>query len=146
MSSSNDPMSAEETPDSEAPTANSGQRHQTSPDKAMRITIPYDQPRQSSGDLPTENDHLGFKPYVQAVAEFLADRNTEPPLTFSIEGDWGCGKSSFMKQLASQPEKRASAERFKQRKSRKKKSTSVPNWMRNPFVPKPIVVVCRLCL
>jgi hypothetical protein len=42
---------------------------------------------------------LGFKPYVDAVAEFLRSEDTKPPLTLSIEGEWGSGKSSFMGQL-----------------------------------------------
>ncbi|GGA49709.1 P-loop NTPase fold protein [Okeania sp. KiyG1] len=51
------------------------------------------------GDQPTTNDELGFAPYVIAMAEFLTDKDTKPPLTISIEGEWGSGKSSFMKQL-----------------------------------------------
>ncbi len=50
-------------------------------------------------DQPTENDTLGFEPYVIAIAEFLTHADTKPPLTISIEGEWGRGKSSFMKQL-----------------------------------------------
>jgi Cdc6-like AAA superfamily ATPase len=45
-------------------------------------------------------DSLGFEPYVTAIAEFLTNDKTIPPLTLSIEGGWGSGKSSFMKQLA----------------------------------------------
>ena len=44
-------------------------------------------------------DSLGFKPYVIAIANFLLNKETQPPLTLSIEGKWGSGKSSFMKQL-----------------------------------------------
>lgn len=51
------------------------------------------------GDQPTNQDYLGFKPYVLAVAAFLTDPSTIPPLTLSVEGEWGCGKSSFLKQL-----------------------------------------------
>ncbi|NEP79691.1 MAG: hypothetical protein F6K39_16880 [Okeania sp. SIO3B3] len=51
------------------------------------------------GDQPTTNDELGFTPYVIAMAEFLTHKDTKPPLTISIEGEWGSGKSSFMKQL-----------------------------------------------
>src|SRR5215208_332895 len=51
----------------------------------------------SLGDQPTSLDHLGFTPYVEAVAEFLTNENTEPPLTLSVEGEWGSGKSSFLK-------------------------------------------------
>jgi hypothetical protein len=47
-----------------------------------------------------KNDALGFEPYVDAVANFLTDDSTKPPLTMSIEGEWGSGKSSFMKMLA----------------------------------------------
>ncbi|NEQ76259.1 MAG: hypothetical protein F6K23_26390 [Okeania sp. SIO2C9] len=51
------------------------------------------------GDQATTKDELGFTPYVIAMAEFLTNENTKPPLTISIEGEWGSGKSSFMKQL-----------------------------------------------
>ncbi len=50
-------------------------------------------------DQPTTTDSLGFTPYVQAVAAFLTHSDTKPPLTLSIEGPWGSGKSSFMRQL-----------------------------------------------
>ena len=50
-------------------------------------------------DLPTAKDLLGFNPYVAAMAAFLANAKTQPPLTLSIEGEWGSGKSSFMLQL-----------------------------------------------
>ncbi len=50
-------------------------------------------------DQATEEDNLGFEPYVTAIAQFLTNDKTKPPLTLSIEGEWGSGKSSFMKQL-----------------------------------------------
>ncbi len=53
----------------------------------------------STGDLPSEDDNLGFEPYVQALAEFLLNPSTHGPLTVSVEGEWGSGKSSFMLQL-----------------------------------------------
>jgi len=55
--------------------------------------------RCSISDIPTEADTLGFEPYVSGIAEFLLDAETKGPLTLSIEGEWGCGKSSFMLQL-----------------------------------------------
>lgn len=51
------------------------------------------------GDEPTESDYLGFDKYVNSLQTFLTHSDTEPPLTVSIEGDWGSGKSSFMLQL-----------------------------------------------
>ncbi len=53
----------------------------------------------SVSDQPTSSDSLGFGPYVKALARFLTDERTQPPLTLSIEGEWGSGKSSFMLQL-----------------------------------------------
>lgn len=50
-------------------------------------------------DAPSRKDSLGFEPYVDAVAKFLINKNTRPPLTLSIEGEWGSGKTSFMRQL-----------------------------------------------
>ena len=59
------------------------------------------------GDQPTTDDELGFTPYVIAMAEFLTHKDTKPPLTISIEGEWGSGKSSFMKQLESEVKKKS---------------------------------------
>jgi hypothetical protein len=53
----------------------------------------------SISDTPTSKDSLGFKPYVEAISKFLLSPDTKPPLTLSIEGEWGSGKSSFMLQL-----------------------------------------------
>jgi hypothetical protein len=53
----------------------------------------------SVSDQLAKTDSLGFEPYVQAIADFLTHKSTEPPVTLSIEGQWGSGKSSFMYQL-----------------------------------------------
>ncbi len=50
-------------------------------------------------DTYAKIDKLGFEPYVDAVCAFLTDQFTAPPLTMSVEGEWGSGKSSFMRQL-----------------------------------------------
>lgn len=52
-------------------------------------------------DQATSEDLLGFRPYVLLVKRFLTHPNTETPLTLSVEGQWGVGKSSFLKQLQS---------------------------------------------
>jgi hypothetical protein len=54
----------------------------------------------SLADRASSVDTLGFAPYVHAVGEFLLNEGTQPPLTMSVEGTWGSGKSSFMLQLA----------------------------------------------
>lgn len=56
--------------------------------------------RASVSDQPSARDTLGFGPYVKALATFLTNEKTRPPLTLSVEGEWGSGKSSFMLQLA----------------------------------------------
>jgi hypothetical protein len=73
-------------------------------------TIPADLPKtsiqgSSISDQATGTDALGFSPYVKAIAEFLTNQETQPPLTLSIEGGWGSGKSSFMKQLQAEIER-----------------------------------------
>ena len=47
----------------------------------------------------TSSDTLGFDPYVDAISQFLLNEETQPPLTLSVEGEWGSGKTSFMLQL-----------------------------------------------
>jgi hypothetical protein len=53
----------------------------------------------TNSDEPADKDSLGFEPYVEAMAAFLSNPMTSTPLTVSVEGRWGSGKSSFMKQL-----------------------------------------------
>jgi hypothetical protein len=50
-------------------------------------------------DQASKEDWLGFVPYVTAIADFLTNRDTKPPLVLSVEGEWGSGKTSFMLQL-----------------------------------------------
>lgn len=51
-------------------------------------------------DSPADQDQIGFAPYVRAVYRLITSDETRAPLTMSIEGRWGSGKSSFMLQLA----------------------------------------------
>lgn len=50
-------------------------------------------------DQVTEQDTLGYTEYVATLQSFLTHDRTTPPLTVSVEGEWGSGKSSFMQQL-----------------------------------------------
>jgi len=53
----------------------------------------------SLNDVAAKNDTLGFKPYSDGLLNFLLSKDTAPPLTVSIEGEWGEGKTSFMYQM-----------------------------------------------
>jgi predicted KAP-like P-loop ATPase len=64
-------------------------------------------------DVPTDQDQIGFRPYVRAIAWFLKSEKTKPPLTISIEGPWGSGKSSFMLQLEKELRAQAPNDRYK---------------------------------
>ncbi|KAF0106945.1 MAG: hypothetical protein FD146_2055 [Anaerolineaceae bacterium] len=48
-------------------------------------------------DLPSENDALEFKPYVNTLADIISTAST--PLTIGIFGTWGSGKTSLMKMI-----------------------------------------------
>lgn len=67
--------------------------------------------RASVSDQPVAEDRLGFGPYVRALSEFLTNEKTVPPLTLSVEGEWGSGKSSFMLQLEEELRRAARRER-----------------------------------
>src|SRR5580698_161440 len=74
----------------------------TTPDAHIAEDAPTDQLKvsgHSNSDEPAPTDNLGFEPYVEAMAAFLSNPLTSTPLTVSVEGKWGSGKSSFMKQL-----------------------------------------------
>jgi KAP family P-loop domain len=49
-----------------------------------------------STDKPTLTDTLGFDAYAAAIAAFLLDEASQPPLTISIQAPWGGGKTSMM--------------------------------------------------
>lgn len=63
-------------------------------------------------DTPASEDELGFAPYTRALTQFLLNIDTKGPLTVSVEGEWGSGKSSFLLILENDL-KRASAEKLK---------------------------------
>ncbi len=41
-------------------------------------------------------DRLQFGPLARGISRFLRNTNTRPPLTLTISGDWGSGKSTLM--------------------------------------------------
>jgi hypothetical protein len=93
-----EPASQFEAETKSGPTNTSAEFEAASSAEDLRSTV------SSTGlsDSPSETDEIGFKPYVRAAARFLCDPNTRPPLTMSVEGRWGSGKSSFLLQLAAE--------------------------------------------
>ena len=63
--------------------------------------------RKALNDKPLDDvdkDALGFRDYVFALRDFIASQSTTTPLTISINGAWGSGKSSLMRMLQKQLE------------------------------------------
>ena len=85
----------------------------------------------SAHDQPTDRDTLGFQPYVRAVAQFLSSPATKPPVTISVEGEWGSGKTSFMRQLEARlewGEKASAPPGERRRKDRKELTVRFDAW------------------
>lgn len=51
----------------------------------------------SISDLPTSKDLLGIEQYTEGLKSFIETCST--PLSISIQGDWGIGKTSMMRQV-----------------------------------------------
>lgn len=51
-------------------------------------------------EQPTDKDALGIAPYARGLAAFLFSPHTQTPVTVSIEGPWGMGKTSFLKMVS----------------------------------------------
>ncbi|ACV23823.1 KAP family P-loop domain protein [Slackia heliotrinireducens DSM 20476] len=55
-------------------------------------------------DAPSEKDLLGIQKYCNSLAEFIS--KCETPMTLSIQGDWGSGKTTALKLIAQALESR----------------------------------------
>ena len=53
-------------------------------------------------DAPSKVDLLGYTSYINALGNIIKSEKTITPFSIGVMGDWGCGKSTFMMQLASQ--------------------------------------------
>ena len=53
-------------------------------------------------DQPSVVDQLGFADDVEALATLVAAADTEAPLAIAVLGEWGSGKSSFLRQMQDQ--------------------------------------------
>jgi len=70
-------------------------------DNALEKHVATDKPIQS-----IEQDKLGFSVYVTALHDFIVSQDTTTPLTISVDGPWGTGKSSLMYMLKNSLEPR----------------------------------------
>lgn len=52
---------------------------------------------QFHSDEPTLEDHLEHSPHVEAVGKLI--ESCQPPYVLGIHGDWGSGKTSFLRKL-----------------------------------------------
>ena len=50
-------------------------------------------------DTADGKDQLDIEPYAQAMALLLINREVQPPLSIGLFGDWGSGKSFFMRRV-----------------------------------------------
>ncbi len=50
-------------------------------------------------DMPDGKDLLGIEKEVEALCAVLAAKDVEPPLSLGLFGDWGSGKSFFMRMM-----------------------------------------------
>ena len=82
-------MTAEEEEQKSSP-------QQSSQEDSQSRAQPEDVPTRLSTDKPTVTDALGFRAYASAIAQFLTDDESKPPLTISIQAPWGGGKTSMM--------------------------------------------------
>lgn len=60
-------------------------------------------------DEPSDLDLLGIAAEVEMLATLVAAASTEAPLAVALLGDWGSGKSSFMRQMENHLRELASA-------------------------------------
>ncbi|HIP77680.1 MAG TPA: hypothetical protein EYH07_04360, partial [Kiloniellaceae bacterium] len=56
-----------------------------------------------------DQDRLGFRPYVEAVADFILAEQTQAPLAIAVNAPWGKGKTSFMNMIDAQLRRDAAA-------------------------------------
>lgn len=50
-------------------------------------------------DFPTDKDSLNFNTLVRTISNIIFAKSTQTPLTISINGEWGSGKTSTLKMI-----------------------------------------------
>lgn len=68
---------------------------------AESIATSFDRPIAGfTADDLERDDRLGFENEVKALCSVIAARDVAPPLSIGLFGDWGVGKSFFMKEMS----------------------------------------------
>ena len=76
----------------------------------------------SFSDTPADEDKFKIESYVTGLSKFI--KKCDTPLTFAIQGDWGTGKTSIMRQIKKQLE---------EPKDRKVKTIFFNTWQYSQF-------------
>ncbi|GMV34635.1 MAG: hypothetical protein AMXMBFR60_24640 [Chloroflexota bacterium] len=50
-------------------------------------------------DIPTSDDLLGYRRYADSLADKVINSKNKAPLTIGVFGEWGSGKTSFLKMV-----------------------------------------------
>ena len=64
-----------------------------------------------TSDEESSDDRLNIETDVHTVAALAAAVSTEPPLSIALLGDWGTGKSTFMRQISDRVQRLADLSR-----------------------------------
>ena len=80
-------------------------------ESALAATIASDPHSGVVSDAESAIDQLGMTRDVDSLAALLAARDTAPPLSVALLGNWGSGKSSFMQQVINRVDSLATASR-----------------------------------
>jgi hypothetical protein len=73
------------------------------------------EPRIAS-DVWTVEDTLDYSEYADAIASFLRNDDTVPPLTIGIKAPWGAGKTSLMRMIQQRLDPRDNSETWEPKK------------------------------
>ncbi|HEX7335491.1 MAG TPA: P-loop NTPase fold protein [Pyrinomonadaceae bacterium] len=66
-------------------------------------------------DKPSRRDSLDYKSYAETLADLIAPKETQTPLTVGVFGAWGSGKTTLMRMIKaalSEKEKEPDSQRF----------------------------------